>query len=71
MKRGCKTVTVSKLKRGEYFTKKDIKEPKDCQIWIKGAYDYGIKKYLCTRFDDFNRTAYISGTCPAFTDFTF
>ena len=41
------------LKKGEFFTKKPIEEPKETQVFIRGEYDKSEKKYEITRFSDF------------------
>ena len=65
------TRTLKDLKKGEFFTKKQIEDPKDSQVWIRGDYDRAQKKYECTNFDDANRFCYMKGSAEVFTDFTF
>jgi hypothetical protein len=62
---------VKDIKKGEFFTKKDIECPRDSQVWIRGEYCRSEKKYECTRFDDINTICYMSGSKDVFTDFTF
>lgn len=62
---------VKDLKQGDFFTKKAIADPKDSQVWIRGAYDRSQKKYECQSFDDANRFCYLAGTKEVFTDFVF
>lgn len=62
---------LKELKRGDFFTKKPIAEPKDNQVWIRGEYDRAEKRYECVCFDDANRFCYIKGDKEVFTDFTF
>ena len=50
-----KTTTVRDLKKGDWFTKKEINEPKESQVWVRGEYDRESKKYICYRWDDINR----------------
>lgn len=64
-------MTVKELKKGEFFTKKDIQNPTERQVFIRGEYDRAQKKYECTRFDDASSCCYMKGDAPAFTDFTF
>ena len=59
------------LKKGEFFTKKLIEEPKETQVFIRGEYDKSEKKYEITRFSDFCDTAYLKGTTKVCTGFTF
>lgn len=62
---------IKDLKKGEFFTKKEIKFPKDNQVWIRGEYDYSEKKYECTKYDDISMTCYLSGNKEVYTDFMF
>ena len=59
------------LKKGEFFTKKPIEEPKETQVFIRGKYDRSEKKYEISRFSDFCDTAYLKGTAKVYTSFTF
>lgn len=64
-------MTIKELKKGDFFTKKDIPEPKDNQVWVRGDYDRSSKTYECYCFDDVNRFCYIRGSKEVFTEFTF
>lgn len=66
-----KTMTLKELKKGEYFTRKDIEFPKDTQVFVRGDYDRSTKKYECHRFSDINDTIYLKGSTNVFTDMTF
>ena len=59
------------VKKGEFFTKKPIEEPKETQVFIRGEYDRGERKYEITRFSDFCDTAFLKGTAKVYTGFTF
>ena len=59
------------VKKGEFFTKKPIEEPKKTQVFIRGDYDKSEKKYEISRFSDFCDTAYHKGTAKVDTGFTF
>ena len=59
------------LKKGEFFTKKPIEEPKESQVFIRGEDDRGERKYEISRFSDFCNTAYLKGTANPYTGFTF
>ena len=39
-------VLIKNLKKGEYFTFKQIDEPKDRQVWVRDEYDISSKKFL-------------------------
>ena len=62
---------VKDLKKGDFFTKKQIEYPNDRQVWVRGDYDRTEKRYECYRFDDINDVRYISGGKEVYTDFTF
>ena len=59
------------LKKGEFFTRKPLENPKETQVLIRGEYDRAAKKYEITRFSDFCDTAYLKGTAKVYTGFTF
>ena len=59
------------LKKGEFFTKKPIEEPKETQVFIRGEYDRGERKYEISRFSDFCDTAFLKGTAKVYVVFTF
>lgn len=62
---------MKELKKGDYFTKKPIEEPRESQVWIRGDYDRSMRKYECYRFDDVNTFTYVSDTKEVYIDFTF
>ena len=59
------------LKKGEYFTRKPIEEPKESQVLIKGDYDRAGKKYGCQHWNDMNYEVFIKASATVYTDFTF
>lgn len=59
------------VKRGEFFTRKFVEEPKESQVWIRGEYCRDLKKYECQNFNDANRFIYIRGDKEVYTEFTF
>lgn len=59
------------LKKGEFFTRKPIEEPKETQVFIRSEYDRGERKYEISRFSDFCDTAYLKGTTKVYTGFMF
>lgn len=63
--------TVKELRKGDFFTKKPVTNPKDNQVWIKGNYCRDIKKYECQNFDDMNKYCYLPGDKIIYTDFIF
>lgn len=59
------------LKAGTMFTKREIAEPKEHQVWIRQAYDRTIKKYEVVRFSDICDSQWMDGNKEVFTEFTF
>ena len=59
------------LKKGDWFTLKNISEPKDNQVWIKDEYDRSSKKYLCIRWSDISDSKEILGEKEVYTNFIF
>lgn len=64
-------MTVKELKKGAFFTRKDIADPSERQVFIRGDYDWELKKYECTRFSDCSDAIYLKGSQVVFTEFTF
>lgn len=62
---------IRELKKGDFFTKKPIPNPKDSQVWIRGDYDRAQHKYECQRFDDANEFCYLPGDKDVCIGFTF
>lgn len=59
------------LKKGEYFTLKEIAEPKENQVYVRGDYDRSTKKYYCSRFDDISSGRLMKANKEVYTDFIF
>ena len=66
-----KPVPLKSLKKGEYFTLKDIPEPKESQVWVKDDYDRIDKEWICYKFSDVNQSKGFKGTKMVYTDFIF
>lgn len=64
-------MTLKEVKKGDFFTLKDIKYPKENQVYVKSDYDRSTKKYICYAFNDINKFRSIKGDKEVFTDFTF
>ncbi len=62
---------LKELKVGEYFTLKEIAEPKESQVYIRGEYDKSSKTYSCCKFSDMNDERFLKGNKIVFTEFTF
>lgn len=59
------------LKQGDYFILKNVPEPKESQVYIRGEYDRSTKKYLCGKFVDISYSRMMKGDTEIFTYFTF
>lgn len=59
------------LKRGEFFTLREIPEPKDNQVYIRGEYDRSLRKYTCGRCDDISYSRNLSGDKEVYTGFIY
>ena len=62
---------LKELKKGDWFTLKNISEPKKNQVWGKDEYNHSSMQYLCIRWNDINDSREISGDKEVYTDFTF
>lgn len=62
---------IKNLKKGDFFTKKPLDNPKESQVWMRGDYDRSLKKYECIRFDDMCTFCYLPGDRDVYTGFTF
>ena len=63
--------TIKDIKRGEWFTLKDIENPTEMQVWIKDEYDRTEKAYWCQCFGDINKFRLFKGNKEVYTEFTF
>ena len=62
---------IKELKQGEWFTLKPIEDPKESQVYIRGAYDRSEKKYECGKFSDISYSRILKGDTEVYTVFTF
>ena len=67
--------TISKLKKGEFFTLKyfddsEVEVP-ETLVWIRGDYDRSSKTYSCYKFEDVNHENFFKGSRACFTDIFF
>lgn len=64
-------IKLRDLKKGEFFTRKPIEEPKESQVFIKGEYDRSEKKYDCDRFSDISSSIQLKADTVVYIGFTF
>lgn len=64
-------MTVKELKKGQFFTLKQIEEPTESQVYIRGEYERSSKKYSCGKFSDISCGKMLKGDRVVYTDFTF
>ena len=62
---------VKELKKGDFFTKKPLDNPRESQVWIRGDYNHSMKRYECQRFDDASAFCYLPGEKDVCTCFSF
>ena len=59
------------LEIGTYFTLKPYSEPKETQVYIRGAYDRSERKFVCDKFSDISSCRMLKGDLEVYTDFIF
>ena len=59
------------VKKGEFFTRKPIENPKETQVLIKGKYDRSTGMYEAIHFSDVWFCVFLKGTAKVYTGFTF
>lgn len=68
-------MTLSEIKRGEYFTLKPYTNPNADQVYIKGVFDRKADRYLCERYNRHPRRGgtnrMLNGNTEVYTDFVF
>ena len=64
-------MTIKEVRRGEYFTLKEVEYPTDRQVYVRGEYDRSERAYWCYKWHDVNDGRFFKGTRKAYTDFVF
>lgn len=59
------------LKIGEFFTRKQIENPREEQVLIRCAFDPQTRKFPCQRYSDISDFVNLSGDTLVYTDFVF
>lgn len=62
---------IRDIKKGEFFTLKEISEPKESQVYIKGDYDKASKTFSVCKFSDMNSERFLKADKQVYTEFTF
>lgn len=65
------SINLKNLKKGDFFTFKDISYPNDNQVYVKGDYDRLSKTYDCYCFGDINKFRSVKGDKVVFIGFSF
>ena len=66
------TKLLKELKKGEYFTLREVKEPKESQVYVRGEYDKSQRKFECQRFTDiWGNGKMLKGNTIVYVGFTF
>lgn len=66
-----KVIKLKDLKKGDFFTLKNIECPTENNVYIRGDYERSTKKYSCTRYDDYCAESFFKGDKIVYTDFIF
>jgi hypothetical protein len=61
---------IRDLKENDWFTLKDIEEPKENQVWVRNHYDRATNTYSITNWKT-QRERYVIGNKQVFVDFIF
>lgn len=64
-------IKLKDLKKGEWFTRKEIEHPNDSQVFIRGDYCREDKKYYNQRYSDINSEIALKGDTVVYIGFTF
>ena len=64
-------VKIKELKKGDFFTLRDIQYPTSSQVYVRGDYIREVKKYSCYKFNDINAERLFLGDKLVFADFIF
>ncbi len=64
------TVKIKDVKQNEWFTLKEIQEPKENQVWIRNHYDRGTKTFSITNWAT-GKERFLKANRVVFTNFTF
>lgn len=64
-------VPLKSLKKGEFFTLKDVPEPKESQVWIKDTYEPSERAFWCKKWDDISGGKFFKGDKKVYTNFIF
>lgn len=62
---------LKELKKGDYFTRKELLYPNDNQVWIRGDYDRTTKRYSCINWSDINREIFLKGDTKVYNEMIF
>ena len=64
-------IKLKDLKKGEFFTRKPIEEPKENQVFIKDFYVREDKKWFCQRWSNISDGIELKGDTIVYTEFYF
>ena len=64
------TITIKDLQLEQWFTLKDIQEPKPNQVWVRNHYDRATKTFSITNWET-QRERFIKADKQVFIDFIF
>ena len=62
---------LNELEKNSFFTLKELSNPKESQVYIKGEYDRKSKSFSCVKFSDINSERFIKADKLVYVGFTF
>lgn len=62
---------IKDLKKGDFFTLKEIEYPNEKQVYVRGEYIREEKRYSCYKFSDVNYERLFKGEKLVYIDFIF
>ena len=66
-----KRTEIRNVKRGDYFTLKDVDEPAESQVLVRDEFDRKAARYVAHRFTDVNSERCFKSEQAVYVGFTF
>ena len=66
-----KRTEIRNVKRGDYFTLKDLDDPAESQVWVRDEWDRSAGRYVAHRFTDVNSERSFKSEQAVYVGFTF
>lgn len=62
---------IRNVKRGDFFTLKDLDDPTESQVWVRDEWDRSAGRYVAHRFTDVNSERSFKSERAVYVGFTF